>query len=123
MSKKIKAIEKMVFFSQQKPELLAELLAGMVSDVATDISIDGPVSVIIPTGDTANTAKYSASVVSQYGDPMVGEVTYSLKANVTGVSISGDTVSVAKTASAGKFTVVATSGSVKDEIEVELVAE
>lgn len=41
MSKKLDYIKKAVFYSQQKPELLAELLSGIVTDVATSISIGG----------------------------------------------------------------------------------
>lgn len=123
MSKKLEAIKKAVFYAQQKPEMLANILAGVVSDIATSVEIAGADSITIPSGDTANTEDYTATILSQFGDTMTAEVTYTLKAAVTGVSISDNTVSVASTASAGSFIVVATSGTVSAEKEVSLVAE
>lgn len=117
MSKKVDVIKDAVFYAHEKPEVLAEIIGGTITDVVTSISISGADSIEIPSGDTANTAKYSASVLSQFGDPMTAEVTFSLKSAVTGVSVSGDTVSVAKTATAESFTLVATaSGKTAEKV-------
>lgn len=53
MSKKLDYIKKAVFYSQQKPELLAELLSGIVTDVATSISIGGATSIKKPATGNA----------------------------------------------------------------------
>lgn len=124
MSKKLDAIKKAVFYAEQNPEGLAEIIAGAVSDVATSIEIAGPTKITIPSGDTANTADYTATVFSQYGDVMAGTTaTLSLKESATGVSISDGTVSVAKTASAGTIVVKAVVDTLSAEYSVELVAE
>lgn len=124
MSKKLDAIKKAVFYAEQNPSALAEIIAGTVSDVATSIEIAGPTKITIPSGDTANTADYTATVFSQYGDVMSGTTaTLSLKESATGVSISDGTVSVAKTASAGTIVVKAVVNTLSAEYSVELVAE
>lgn len=123
MSKKFDAIKKAVFYAHEKPEKLAEILEGAVSDVVTSLSISGADSIEIPTGDTANTANYTSKAFSQYGDEMTGQtITLALKASVTGVSISSGTVSVAKTATAESFTIKATCGTVTAEKTVALTA-
>lgn len=122
MSKKLDAMKKAVFYAHEKPEKLAEILSGLVSDVVTSLSISGADSVEIPA-DTSVTEDYSATAFSQYGDEMDGQtITLSLKESVTGVSISSGTVTVAKTASEGSFVVVATCGTVTAEKTVALVA-
>ena len=124
MSKKLDAIKKAVFFAEQNPGALAEIIAGTVSDVATSIEIAGPTKITIPSGDTANTADYTATVFSQFGDVMSGTTaTLSLKESATGVSIEDGTVSVAKTASAGTLVVKAVVDTLSAEYSVELVAE
>jgi len=123
MSNKFEAIKKAVFYAHEKPEDLATLIAGVVSDVVKSLAISGADSIEIPTGDTGNTETYTAKVFSQYGDEMVGQtVTFTLKAAVTGVSISGGVVTVAKTATDESFTLVATCGTVTAEKTVALVA-
>ena len=123
MSKKLDAIKNAVFYAKEDPEQLAKILEGAVSDVVTSLSISGEDSIEIPTGDTANTADYTASAFSQYGDAMVGEtITLALKESVTGVSISSGTVSVAKTATDDSFVIVATCGTVTAEKSVALIA-
>lgn len=37
MSKKMEYMKKAVFYAKEKPETLAELLAGLVTDVFTDV--------------------------------------------------------------------------------------
>lgn len=119
MSKKLEYIRKAVFYSQQKPELLAELLAGVVTDVATSVSIEGSTFIKKPASGNA-TASYTAKVLSQYGDVMTGTPTLALKEAVTGVSISDGTVTVASTVTAKSFTIKATSGSLVGEYTVSI---
>lgn len=114
MSKKIEAIKDAVFYAQQKPEVLAQIIAGAVTDVATSISIDGASVVNKPTTGNA-TEDYSAKVISQFGDVMTGTPTLALKEAVTGVSVSGTTVTVASTVTATSFVLKATSGSLAAE--------
>lgn len=120
MSKKFEFIRNAVFYAQQNPAVLAGLIAGTVSDVATSVSVTGDAEITIPSGDTAATGTYTATVFSQFGDVMSGEtVTWSVT-SATGVSISDGTVSVAKTASAGTITVTATDGTVSGTFSVTL---
>lgn len=114
MSKKIEAIKDAVFYAQQKPEVLAQIIAGAVTDVATSISIEGASVVKKPTTGNA-TEDYSAKVISQFGDVMTGTPTLALKEAVTGVSVSGTTVTVASTVTATSFVLKATSGSLAAE--------
>ena len=121
MSKKYDAIKRAVFYANQKPQLLAEILEGAVSDAVTSVTLSGADSINIPSGDTANTATYTAKAFSQFGDEMEGQsITIALKASVTGVSVSEGVVSVAKTASATSFTLTATCGTVVTEKTVAL---
>lgn len=123
MSNKLKALKEAVFYAHEKPEELATIINGLVSDVATSVVLSGADSIEIPTGDTANTEDYTAKVFSQYGDEMAGQsVTIALKASVTGVSVSSGTVSVAKTATAESFILTATCGTIVVEKTVALVA-
>lgn len=120
MSKKFEAIKKAVFYSEQNPDMLANILEGIISDVATTVEVIGVDSIEIPSGDTANTADYTGKIFSQFGDEMEGAVTLSLKDSVTGVSISNGTVSVGKTATAKSFTIVGTYSSKTAEKVVTL---
>lgn len=122
MSKKTDTIKDMVFFAQQNPSALAELISSLVTDVVTTVKVNGATSITIPTGDSV-TETYSAKALSQYGDEMSNSVTLSLEGEVTGVTISGDTVTVAKTATADSFTIKATCGSVVTTMVVALVTE
>lgn len=125
MSKKFEYIKDAVFHSEQKPENLANLLEGLIADVATSVSVAGESSITIPSGDTSATSTYTAEVLSQFGDAMTGNsVTWSAT-SATGVSINSSTgvLSVEKTASAGSIVVTATSNSLTGSIEVTLVAE
>lgn len=120
MSKKSEAIKKAVFYAHEKPDLLADILVGLVSDVATTVTLKGGTSIKKPsTGNV--TADYEADVLSQYGDVMSGTVTLALKEAVTGVSVSGKTVTVASTVTATSFTLKATSGSLTKELTVSIV--
>lgn len=124
MSNKFEAIKKAVFYAHEKPEELAKILESTVSDVVTSVALSGVDSIEIPSGDTANTATYTAKALSQFGDEMAGQtITITLKASVTGVSISNGVVSVAKTATAESFILVATCGTVTTEKTVALTAE
>lgn len=124
MSNKYDAIKKAVFYAHEKPEALADILEGNVSDVVTKVVLSGADSIEIPSGDTANTATYTAKAFSQFGDEMAGQtITIALKAAVTGVSISSGVVSVAKTATAESFTLTATCGTVVVEKTVALTEE
>lgn len=120
MSKKLEAIKKAVFYSQQKPEMLAKILEGAVSDVATSIEISGADSIKIPLSSNV-TQDYSATVISQFGDEMSGvSATLALNEAVTGVSISNGTVTVASTCTADGFVLKATSGGISATKEVAL---
>ena len=124
MSNKYDAIKKAVFYAHEKPEALADILEGNVSDVVTSVALSGADSIEIPSGDTANTETYTAKAFSQFGDELAGQtITIALKAAVTGVSISSGVVSVAKTATAESFTLTATCGTVVAEKTVALTEE
>lgn len=125
MSKKFEYIKKAVFYSEQKPEKLAELIAGTITDVATSVEVSGESTITIPAGDTANTATYTASVLSQFGDVMSGQTATFSVSSATGVSINSSTgvLSVGKTASAGDVTVTATSSGKSGTFTVTLEAE
>lgn len=121
MSKKFEYIKNAVFYSQQNPAALAALIAGTVSDVATTVTVTGEAEITIPADETV-TEDYTATVLSQFGDVMQGEtITWSVT-SATGVSISNGTLSIAKTASAGKVTVTATDGTISGSFEVTLKA-
>ena len=125
MSKKFEYIKKAIFYSEQKPDKLAELISGTITDVATSVEVSGEPTITIPAGDTANTATYTASVLYQFGDVMDGQtVTFSVS-SATGVSINSSTgvLSVEKTASAGDVTVTATRSGKSGTFTVTLEAE
>lgn len=111
MSKKLEALKDAVFYAQQKPEVLAGLLEGLISDVATSVSISGAKSITIPE-DGNVTEDYTAKVLSQFGDEM-SDATLSLDGEVTGVSLSTNTVTVTSEAEDGSFKLKAT-GSDKE---------
>lgn len=120
MSKKLEALKDAVFYAQQKPKVLATLLAGVITDTATSVRLSGASSITVPTGDTAVEETYTAEVLSQFGDTMSGTPTLALTETVTGVTVSGMKVSVAKTATATSFTLKATSGSLSAQMTVTL---
>ena len=79
-------------------------------------------SVAIPTGDTANEVTYSAKVLDQYGGEITGaSVMWSNDNSLSGVTVSNNTVTVAKDATAGNFTLKAESGSVNTSLVVNIV--
>lgn len=120
MSNKLNAIREAVFYSKERPEKLAEIISGLVTDVATSITISGADSIEIPASNNT-TSDYTATVFSQYGDKMTGtSVTLALKTAVTGVSISNCTVTVASTCTASSFILKATSGTVTKEKTIAL---
>ena len=122
MSKKFEYVKKAVFYSEQKPDMLADLISGLITDVATTVIVSGDAEIEIPSGDTANTETYTAEVLSQYGDTMSGQtITWSVS-SATGVSINSSTgvLSVGKTASAGDVTVTATCSGKTGTITVSL---
>lgn len=122
MSKKMDYIKNAVFYAKEKPETLAELLAGLVTDVFTAVVFtSAPVEVEIPSGDDV-TATYVAEAQSQYGDKMSNAVTYSLVATHEGATIESATgvLTVTKSASAGNIEIKATSGAKSVTVKVAL---
>ena len=118
---KIDAIKKAVFYAHEKPEELAKIIAGTVTDVATSVHIEGATSITIPSSESV-TEEYTCSVASQYGDIISGQtVTLALKDSVTGVSVSDKTVTVTSEATKGSFILKATCGTITSELTVELV--
>ena len=124
MSKKVDAIKNAVFYAQQKPEVLAEIIAGAVTDVATVVDIAGADSIGIPeSGGASNTEDYTATVFSQFGDVIAGaSVTFALDEVVTGVSVSNNTVTVTDATTADSFVLKATSGTVVAKKTINLVS-
>lgn len=120
MSKKFEAIKKAIFYSEQDPSALASIISGTVTDVVTSVSVTGATEIDIPTGETANTEDYTATVLSQFGDAMEGQTVTFTVTSATGVSISDNTVSIANTASAGTITVTATCSGKTGTIDVTL---
>ena len=122
MSKKHEAIKKAVFYAQQKPDDLATILDGVVSDTVAKVVVTGDDSITIPASDSVSKT-YSAKVYSSFGDEMTGQtITYALVESVTGVSISGAIVTVASTCTATSFGIKATCGTVIGTKTVALVA-
>lgn len=120
---KLEFLKDAIFHAQQDPSALAEVLMPLVSDTATSITITGPNEVQIPaTGESAATAVYVGTVLSQHGYEMSGAITFALNESVTGVSVSGSTVSVAAGTEADSFVLKATSGSVTVTKAVSLVS-
>lgn len=121
MSKKMEYIKNAVFYAKEKPETLAELLAGLVTDVFTDVVFtSAPVEVEIPKSDTT-TVTYVAEAQSQYGDKMSNAVTYALVAEHTGATITSTGVlTVESTAEAGNIEIKATSGAKSVTVKVAL---
>ena len=124
MSKKVDTIKNAVFYAQQKPEVLAEIIAGAVTDVATVVDIAGADSIGIPeSGGASNTEDYTATVFSQFGDVIAGaSVTFALDEAVTGVSVSNKTVTVTDATTADSFVLKATSGTVVAKKTINLVS-
>lgn len=122
MSKKLEALKNAVFYAHEKPEVLAWHIAGLITDVATSVSISGAASITIPSTGSATEA-YTASVLSQFGDVMTGTPTIAIDGDAPdGVSLSGGTLTVASTASEGSVTLKATSGSLTSTRTVALVS-
>ena len=118
MSKKFDTLEKAVLYAHEKPSVLANILSGMITDTVTSVVVSGATSIDLDTTN-GSTATYTGKALSQFGDAMTNTVTLALKEEVTGVSISNGTVTVAKTVTDGtKFVVKGTSGSVVGELEV-----
>lgn len=124
MSNKFNYLKEAVFYSQQDPNKLAEILSGVVQDTATSINISGS-SLVENDVTNGTTAKYTSVALSQFGDEMTGvEVTLSLKEAVTGVSISGGTVTIANTVADGTVFIIkgsANSGAILAELKVTVV--
>lgn len=124
MSNKFNYLKEAVFYSQQDPNKLAEILSGVVQDTATSITISGS-SLVENDVTNGTTAKYTSVALSQFGDEMTGvEVTLSLKEAVTGVSISGGTVTIANSVADGTVFIIkgsANSGAILAELKVTVV--
>lgn len=121
MSKKMEYIKNAVFYAKEKPETLAELLAGLVTDVFTDVVFtSAPVEVEIPKSDST-TVNYVAEAQSQYGDKMSNAVTYALVAEHTGAIITtAGVLTVESTTEAGNIEIKATSGAKSVTVKVAL---
>lgn len=119
--KKKRALTNAVFYAHEKPELLADLLADAIQDVASYVGIDGDSSIEVPSTGSV-TASYTASVFSQFGDA-IKNVSVSLDGEVTGVSISKGVVTVESTATADTFTLKAVDGSLSASRVIYLVKE
>lgn len=121
MSKKMEYMKKAVFYAKEKPETLAELLAGLVTDVFTDVVFtSAPVEVEIPKSDNT-TVTYVAEAQSQYGDKMSNEVTYALVATHEGATITtAGVLTVESTTEAGNIEIKATSGAKSVTVKVAL---
>lgn len=121
MSKKMEYMKKAVFYAKEKPETLAELLAGLVTDVFTDVVFtSAPVEVEIPKSDST-TVNYVAEAQSQYGDKMSNAVTYALVADHTGATITtAGVLTVESTTEAGNIEIKATSGAKSVTVKVAL---
>lgn len=121
MSKKMEYMKKAVFYAKEKPETLAELLAGLVTDVFTDVVFtSAPVEVEIPKSDST-TVNYVAEAQSQYGDKMSNAVTYALVAEHTGATITtAGVLTVESTTEAGNIEIKATSGAKSVTVKVAL---
>lgn len=95
-----------------------------MQDTATSITISGS-SLVENDVTNGTTAKYTSVALSQFGDEMSGvEVTLSLKEAVTGVSISGGTVTIANTVADGTVFIIkgsANSGAILAELKVTVV--
>lgn len=118
MSKKLDAITKAVFYAHEKPSELAKIIAGSVTDTVTSVVVSGATEITLDT-ENGSTTKYTGKAFSQFGDAMSNSVTLALKAEVTGVTISSGTVTIAKTVTNGTtFVVKGTSGSVTGELTV-----
>lgn len=120
MSKKLEKIKEMVFYSHENPIPLARVISDMVTDVVSDIKVSGAKEITVPT-DSDVTEDYTAVALSQFGDTMEDSVTLALSEEVTGVSISGKTVTVSKTATDDHFVIKATCGSITRLHRVNLV--
>ena len=79
-------------------------------------------SITVPTGDISNTVTYTAKVLDQYGSEITGaSVMWSNDNSLSGVTVSNNTVTVAKDATAGNFTLKAESGSFNTSLVVNIV--
>lgn len=121
MSKKFEYMKNVAFYSEQKPELLAKVLSGLVSDVATSVVIEGKTSINIPESSSV-TEDYTAKLFSQFGDVMDStSMTWAVVATGTGVSILNGTLTVESTATDTEVTITATKSGKQGSIKVTLV--
>ena len=93
MSKRSDYFERAVFFAQQDAKLLANILLGAIEDVPAYITISGS-AVAENDNVDGSTHSYTAVAYNEYGDPLDDAVTLALKAAVSGVSISGGTITL-----------------------------
>lgn len=120
MSKKLDAIKNAVFYSKENPSILANILVGLVSDTVSSIVIGGDTLIEIPT-ESSVTKDYTLTALSQFGDVMSGQsITLAVDGSVTGVSVSGKTLTVDTTAQEGTFKLKATCGSIVEYLTVTL---
>lgn len=127
MSMTFEEIKSAVFYSNEKPDVLANIIKGVMDSipaVASEISLTPSASTVtIPTGDTAETVTISSVVKDQFGTTMGNKTaTLALAESVTGVTLSEGTLSVAKTASAGSVVINATCDDATASVTITLEA-
>lgn len=122
MSKKAEFMKNAVFYGQQKPEVLGNILAGLVEDTLTRVVFtEFSTEVTIPA-DSSTTANFLAEGRSQYDDKMADEVTYSLESVHEGATIDGSSgvLTVQSTTSPAEIVVKATCGGKEAKVTVNL---
>lgn len=124
MSKKFEVIQRAVFFSQQKPELLANYLVDLIPDVATKAEVTGDSAITVSSTDVTKT--YDVKLYSQFGDLMTGSKTFSLETPKTGVAINSSTgvlTVTASTVTSGSVVVVGVIGGVTGKKTVSITKQ
>lgn len=105
MSKRSDYFERAVFFAQQDPKLLANVLLGALEDAPAYITISGS-TVVENDNVDGSTHSYTAVAYNEYGDPLDNAVTLALKAAVSGVSISKGVVTLTSAVADGTTFIV-----------------
>lgn len=119
---KYSILKEAIMYANQKPEVLAKILADNIDDEAKSIVITGADSITIPSSDST-TSTYTAIAFSQFDEEMSDAVTLAIKETTTGVSITSGVVTVDSTATSTSFIIKATIGNLTKEKEVSLVQE
>lgn len=120
MSKKFTAIKDAVFYAKETPCKLAKLLEGVIEDKLTSVAISGPTEIVY---EASKTQDYETVALSQFGDKMTAEITLALAEEVTGVAVSGKTVTLSEGSAGKTFILKATSGEITSTLTVSVLAE